>query len=159
VIDRDCTLRDSTAADREFLQTVYAESRAHELAAVDWTDDQKAEFCRQQFDAQDAHYREHYPDCRFLVVECGGEPVGRLYVDRRPDEIRVVDIALRIAARGRGLGGRLMREVMDEAAAAELPVRIHVERTNPARRLYDRLGFVLEQEGEVYDRLVWKKSV
>lgn len=149
-----CTLRPATDADREFLERVYAESRDHELAAAPWTDEQKAAFCRQQFSVQDAHYREHYPACEFLVVELDGHPAGRLYVDRRSDEIRIVDLALLAAERGRGLGGRLMQDILDEGADAGLPVRIHVERTNPARRLYDRLGFETEQEGEVYDLLI-----
>ena len=38
-------------------------------------------------------------------------------------------------------------------------VRIHLESTNPARRLYDRLGFRLAEEGEVYDLLAWKISL
>ncbi len=130
--DRAHTLRDATSSDLEFLHTVYAESRAQELSAVDWSDVQKAEFCRQQFEAQDAHYRQHFPACSFLVVEIGDNRVGRLYIDRRPDEIRVVDIALLTSERGQGLGAALMREVLDEAAATDLPVRIHVERTNPA---------------------------
>ena len=153
------TLRPATPADREFLLRVYAESRADELAATDWDEEQKQAFCRSQFEAQDAYYRRHYPGCEFLVIERDGTPVGRLYRDRREDEIRVVDIALLGAARGRGIGGRLMQDILDEAAAAGIMVRIHVERTNPARRLYDRLGFRLAEEGEVYDLLAWKISL
>jgi ribosomal protein S18 acetylase RimI-like enzyme len=149
------TLRPATPADRPFLERVYAESRAEELSAVDWSDDEKAAFCRGQFETQDAHYREYYPRCEFLVIERDGAPVGRLYRDRRADEIRVVDIALLASARGGGIGGRVMRGILDEAAAAGLPVRIHVERTNPARRLYDRLGFQVVEVGEVYDLLAW----
>lgn len=147
-------LRPAAAADRPFLERVYAESRAEELRAAPWSEAQKAGFLRDQFAIQDAFYREHYPDCEFLVVERDGRPVGRLYRDRRHDEIRIVDLALLAAERGRGLGGRLLQAILDEAAAAGLPVRIHVERTNPARRLYDRLGFAVESEGEVYDLLI-----
>ena len=153
------TLRPASPADRAFLLQVYAESRAAELAATDWTLEQMESFCRTQFDAQDTYYRQHYPDCEFLVVERNGEPIGRLYRDRRRDEIRVVDIALLARERGRGVGGKLMQNVLDEAAASGLKVRIHVEKTNPARHLYDRLGFQVEEEGEVYDLLAWTKPV
>ena len=153
------TLRPATPADRGFLLRVYAESRAGELAATDWTDEEKTAFCRSQFEAQDAHYRRHYPECEFLVVENNGTPIGRLYRDRRDDEIRVVDIALLTAARGQGIGGRLMQNILDEAAQAGLMVRIHVERSNPARRLYDRLGFRLEEQGEVYNLLSWRSPL
>ncbi|MBC8424807.1 GNAT family N-acetyltransferase [bacterium] len=152
------TLRPATPDDRSFLERVYAESRAAELEATGWPDDEKDAFCRGQFAAQDSHYRTYYPDCEYLVVERDGEPVGRLYRERRADEIRIVDIALLADARGHGLGGRLMRRILDEAAAADLMVRIHVERTNPARRLYDRLGFELVEEGDVYDLLAWSAA-
>jgi ribosomal protein S18 acetylase RimI-like enzyme len=153
------TLRPATPADRPFLLRVYADSRADELAATAWSPEEKEAFCRSQFEAQDAHYREFYPSCEYLVVERAGEPIGRLYRDRRGHEIRVVDIALLATERGRGVGGKLMRDVLDEAATLDVMVRIHVEKTNPARRLYDRLGFLIEEEGEVYDLLVWTKPV
>lgn len=152
------TLRPATDADRGFLRQVYADSRADELAPTGWTDDEKAAFCLRQFETQDRHYRMHYPTCEFLLVERDGHPIGRLYRDRRADEIRVVDIALLANARGQGVGERLMREILAEAGAAGLPVRIHVERHNPARRLYDRLGFQLFEPGEVYDLLIWNNS-
>jgi ribosomal protein S18 acetylase RimI-like enzyme len=148
-------LRPATAGDRDFLLRVYAESRAEELAATGWSAEEKRAFLEGQFAAQDSHYRRHFPACEYLVVELEGRPIGRLYRDRRHDEIRVVDIALLAAERGRGFGGRLMREVLDEAAREGVVVRIHVERSNPARRLYDRLGFRVEEEGEVYDLLLW----
>ena len=152
----DCiSLRPAGPDDQEFLLRVYGETRADELAAAGWSGAEQEAFCRDQFAAQDRHYREHFPGCEFLVIERDGRPVGRLYRDRRADEIRVVDIALLAGERGKGLGGRIMGDILDEARGLGLEVRIHVERTNPARRLYDRLGFTLVEEGEVYDLLVW----
>ena len=149
-------LRPATPADEPFLRRVYAESRAAELAPTGWTEAQKAAFCDSQFAAQDAHYRRAYPGCEFLVVERDGAPIGRLYRQRRADEIRIVDLALLEAERGQGVGGRLLRAVLEEAGAAGLPVRLHVERNNPARRLYVRLGFQVEEQGAIYDLLCWQ---
>lgn len=149
------TLRPAGPDDRDFLLRVYTEFRTDELAATGWPDAEKDAFCLAQFTAQDRHYREHFPACEFLVVEHDGVPVGRLYRDLRRDEIRLVDIALLAAARGHGLGGRLLEDILTEARERGLEVRIHVERTNPARRLYDRLGFRLVETGEVYDFLAW----
>jgi len=141
--------------DRSFLREVYASTRAHEMAVVPWTDAQKEEFLASQFDAQDRHYREHFPDCAFDVLWVGDERIGRLYVDRREDELRVVDIALLPAWRGRGLGRVLMQEVLDEAGRSGLPVRIHVERGNPAMHLYTRLGFHSIGGTPIYDLMEW----
>lgn len=153
--DAEITLRPATPADLPFLKQVYASSRTAELAATAWTEAEKQIFCDEQFKAQDLHYRQHCPGCEYLVIERSGQPIGRLYRDKRPDEIRVVDIALLPAEQGRGVGGRIMQEILDEAGAAGLHVRIHVERSNPARRLYERLGFKLVDSGEVYDLLSW----
>jgi ribosomal protein S18 acetylase RimI-like enzyme len=148
-------LRPATPADAEFLYRVYANTRYEELAPVGWPPEQVEAFLRMQFRAQDTHYRRFFPATAFDVVECGGEPVGRLYVDRRPDEIRVVDIALLPEHRSRGLGTRLMAPLLAEAGAAGLPVRIHVEVNNPAKAWYARLGFVTTGGTDVYDLMEW----
>lgn len=149
------TFRPASSADRPFIEALYAESRQQELEATGWTAPEKADFCRSQFEAQAAHYRAQFPECEYLVIENDGVPIGRLYKDRRPDEIRVVDITLLESERGHGIGGGIMQSVLDEAASNGIMVRIHVEKSNPARRLYDRLGFKIVAEGEVYDLLAW----
>jgi ribosomal protein S18 acetylase RimI-like enzyme len=140
------TLRPATDADRDFLFDVYASTRTEELAPVPWSDDEKDAFLRQQAEAQDAHYRGTYTDTTYSVILTGGEPAGRLYVARWEDEIRIVDIALLPEHRGNGLGTALLQELIEESEAAGKPLSIHVEQNNPARPLYDRLGF--EEAGE-----------
>src|SRR5215471_16968173 len=134
-------LRAASSEDEPFLHAVYASTRADELALVDWDDAQKAAFVDMQFTAQHRHYHEHYADATFDVVLCDGEPAGRLYVARWPAEIRIIDIALLPAYRNRGIGARLLEQLMAEAADAGKRVSIHVEHFNPALRLYTRLGF------------------
>jgi ribosomal protein S18 acetylase RimI-like enzyme len=56
------------------------------------------------------------------------------------------------------VGEALLREVLGEAAGCGLPVRIHVERGNPARRLYARLGFVPLAERGIYHELEWSPA-
>ncbi|MEK7952931.1 GNAT family N-acetyltransferase [Luteolibacter soli] len=148
-------LRPVTDGDRDFLADVYASTRAEELEATGWTDAEKAGFCRMQFDAQDAHYRQHYPGARFEVIESAGVAVGRLYVDRWPREIRIMDITLLPGHRGKGIGTRLLEELQQEAAASGKLLSIHVERMNPALKLYDRLGFQLIEDKGVYLLLGW----
>lgn len=81
------------------------------------------------------------------MIEVDAEPAGRLYVSRWPDRIHIVDIALLPEFRGRGVGTQLIRELFEEADASGRAVGIFVEANNPARALYDRLGF--EQVGEL----------
>lgn len=134
-------LRSAGPGDEALLFEVYAATRKAELDLTDWDAAQREAFCRQQFLAQDRWYHEQYAGASFDVVLVGGVPVGRLYVDRWPAEIRIVDIALLPASCGRGIGGAVLADVLAEADAAGLATSVHVERFNPARRLYERLGF------------------
>jgi ribosomal protein S18 acetylase RimI-like enzyme len=133
-------VRPATGADEEFLRRTYAAARADEVAAFGWPEAQVTLFLAQQFDAQRAHYRAAYPGAVDCVVEAAGEPVGRLYVDRGAEVLHVLDLALLAERRSRGIGTFLLRELQADAAAAGLPLRLSVERTNRARALYDRLG-------------------
>jgi len=149
------TLRPIEDSDSEFLYRLYASTRESELAQVDWEAPEKERFLRQQFNAQHTYYQQQFPDARFDVVLEEGEPVGRLYIDRREDEFRLIDIALVPERRGAGLGGALMGDLLSTAAEADLPVQIHVERFNPALRLYERLGFEKVEDQGVYWLMKW----
>jgi ribosomal protein S18 acetylase RimI-like enzyme len=143
-------LRPVAAGDRAFLLDVYASVREPELAHVPWDDAVKRAFVEQQFAAQDEHYREHYPGATLDIIEVDGEPAGRLYVHRGERDIRIMDIALAPSFRGRGIGTALLEPLIAEAQASECRLSIHVEADNPARRLYERLGFVQVGEHGVY---------
>ena len=149
------TLRPITGDDLALLAQIYASTRAEELAQTDWTDEQKAAFLRQQFEAQHQYYQDNYPGAQFQMVEEAGTPIGRLYVDRWEDQIRIMDVALLPAYRGRGLGTQLLEQILAEGRQLKLPVTIHVERFNPALRLYERLGFRVEEDKGVYLFLKW----
>jgi GNAT superfamily N-acetyltransferase len=142
--------------DLAFLARVYSSTRTEELAVVDWPQAQIDAFLQQQFDAQHAWYQEHYVGASFEVVLVDGEPAGRLYVARWKEELRLVDVALLPEYRRRGIGRALVEDVMDEARGVGKAVRIHVERWNPALRLYERLGFKLAEDRGVYLFLEWR---
>lgn len=152
---RGLVLRRERAADFPFLADLYASTRAEELAPLPWSAEEKRVFLEQQFRAQHAHYLRHYPDADWLVVERDGVPVGRLYLERWPSEIRIIDIALVPEARGDGLGRALLEDVQELAARDGLGVGIHVEYNNRAMRLYLRLGFSKREDKGVYHLLRW----
>jgi ribosomal protein S18 acetylase RimI-like enzyme len=143
-------LRPVEPTDDEFLYRVYAGTRTEELAPVPWDETQKQAFLRSQFDAQSRWYREHYARATYELILIDGEPAGRLYVHRGETEIRIVDIALLPEHRGNGVGTSLLNEVLAEAEASGRRVTIHVERFNPALRLYERLGFAVAEDKGTY---------
>jgi ribosomal protein S18 acetylase RimI-like enzyme len=148
-------LRPTAPADEGFLYEVYASTRAEELACVPWDEQQKADFLRMQFAAQHRQYHETYPDAAFDILLVDGQPAGRLYVDRGSDELRIIDIALFPPFRNRGIGRHVIEGLQAEATRRNTPLRIHVERFNPALRLYWRLGFREVADRGVYLFLEW----
>ena len=85
----------------------------------------------------------------------GGEDIGRLYIERWPTQHRIIDIAFLPPHRGKGLGEALLRDLMDEAAAAGKACRSMSRNSIPAMRLYRRLGFATEEDKGVYDLMRW----
>jgi len=141
--------------DEAFLYEVYTSTRLDELAVVDWDEAHTAALLHQQFTAQHQFYQERYTQTDFLIILRDAVPVGRLYVARWQDEIRIVDIALLPPYRNTGIGTAILRGILAEAAVAHQPVRIHVEKFNPALRLYERLGFAPIEDKGVYLFMEW----
>jgi ribosomal protein S18 acetylase RimI-like enzyme len=150
------SLRPERPEDDEFLIALYAETRAAELAVTGWSESQKQAFLTSQFQLQRTHYRRYYAGAQFDVIQDQGRTVGRLYVHRGAEEIRVMDIALIPEYRNRGLGGELMQRLIAEAAATSRRISLHVEEENPAHRLYTRLGFREVERNGPYALMEWR---
>jgi ribosomal protein S18 acetylase RimI-like enzyme len=131
-------------ADGEFLLSVYAATRRPELSVLGWSEEQVDAFIQTQYDAQTRHYRNVHPRASHSVVTVAGEPAGRLIVERSDEEIRIVDIALLPQFRRAGVGGELVRRLLEEADAGGLPVRCHVVQDNDARVFWERMGLAAQ---------------
>lgn len=141
-------LRDVTPDDETFLREVYACTREAELAITPWNLEQREAFLRFQFDAQHAHYHEQYPEARYQIILKHGEPVGRLYVLRDPDQIKILDITVLPRYRNAGVASSLLRDLVAEADAAGKPLMVWIEQTNPSQSLFKDLGFAkIEDDG------------
>ena len=149
------TRRPIEPGDEAFLPRLYASTRAAEMALVPWSEVEKVAFLQQQFRAQHTYYRAQFPGACYDLLLIAGEPAGRLYVDRRPEEFCILDIALLPEYRGWGIGTALLQEIMEEATVEGKPIRLHVEPMNPARRLYTRLGFTQICENGPYIQMEW----
>ncbi|HSP63262.1 MAG TPA: GNAT family N-acetyltransferase, partial [Pyrinomonadaceae bacterium] len=107
-------LREARPDDRSFLLEVYATTRVAELSLVPWDDAQKQAFVEMQFQAQDSYYREKFSQAEYQVILRDDEPVGRIYVLREQKEIHILDITLLPQHRHQGIGGSLIKELLDE---------------------------------------------
>ena len=151
------TYRAIEPADDDFLLRVYASTRAEELALVPWDDAQREAFLKMQFAAQHHHYRERYPDAAYQIIFLNQHAIGRLYVARLDEELRIIDITILPEHRGGGVGTSIIKGLLDEAAAAGKAVRIYVESFNPSLRLFERLGFTKVDEHGVNFLTEWKR--
>lgn len=142
--------------DRAFMLALYGSSRADEIAAWGWTEEQRAVFIDMQYSARCRHYDSVYPCRDDSIILLDGEAAGLLSINRDETALNLVDIALLPEHHGRGVGTRLLRELQQEATESGKPLRLHVLAENAAAvRLYQRLEFA-EIEGGVYRLLEWR---
>lgn len=153
---RGFAVRPRAPADTDFLRELYISFRWSELEAAGWPDATRHAFLADQFRLQDHHYTTHYTTTAFLIITRDGAPAGRLYIDRGgAREIRLVDIILMATFIGQGIGSVIIRALLDEATRTGCFVGLHVESDNPARRLYQRLGFVDRRMEGPYYYMTW----
>jgi ribosomal protein S18 acetylase RimI-like enzyme len=151
------TARPMTDDDLPFVAALYRSVRAAEMAMTGWAEEMQAAFLDQQHRAQHHHYRTHYPDAAWLILERDGEPVGRLYIDEAPSDLHLIDISLVEACRGAGIGRAIMSDLIERAGEeAGKSMSLFVEPNNPARRLYLSLGFVDEGNAGAYEAMRWR---
>jgi ribosomal protein S18 acetylase RimI-like enzyme len=150
-------LRPVVAEDEEFLVSVYANTRAEELAQVPWSDEQKAAFVKWQFDLQRKEYEANYPHIEYDVILFDERPAGRIWISRDEGHIRLLDIAILDEFQNRGIGTVLLRGLIEEAISSNKKLRHMVFVLNEdAKRFYERLGFVVFEEVGAYLHMEWR---
>ena len=149
-INYTITIRPARDDERPFLYRVYASTRQAEVAQTGWSAVEQEAFLMQQFEFQDQHYRRYDPPPLFGIIEADGQPIGRWYNQTTEQTHQLMDIALLPEWRGQGIGGKLIRDLVDRADREGRAISLYVERFNPAYRLYVRLGFREIEENGVY---------
>jgi len=137
-------LRPATLADREFLRSLHHACYRRWVEPI-WGWDEVD---------QDRRFDETFTVAGRSIVELAGDPIGTLKTSRQGQWLVVDDIEVNPGHQGRGIGTRLLRGIVAEADRAHVAVRLRVLHMNPARRLYDRLGFVVEGETTTHAMMV-----
>lgn len=150
-------LRPAGTDDLPFLFTVYASSRADELALLDWTAEQKVQFLEMQFKAQLGDYGHRFPNASHDIILFERYPAGRLYVAHNEQEIRLLDITLLPDYRNKGIGSTVLNKLINKAQQQQKPLSHTVIKFNQAAiRLYQRLGFVIQGEASHHWLMTWR---
>lgn len=148
---RNLGSRAATEDDQPFLKELFASTRPQELAFFGANEDQKRAFVSMQFSL----LARSYPKAEHKIILAVDEPIGRTIIDRKSDELRLVDIALLPGFRNRGIGALLVQQLLDEGRERQLPIRLQVFKYGDAVRFYERLGFRLVEEDGSYLRMEW----
>jgi ribosomal protein S18 acetylase RimI-like enzyme len=149
------SIRPATQDDDAFLMELFASTRP-EFSLLNLPESQMQALMSMQFNAQRQQYNAAYPQVQSSIVLQGEDRVGRILVDRAEQEITLVDIALLPEYRNDGIGSKLLRDLLAEASAAKIPVRLHVFQTNPALRLYERLGFTRVNDQSAHVEMIFQ---
>lgn len=136
--------------DEPFLFSLYCSVRADELSQWPMAEEQKLAFLHMQYTMQKQQYDVHYSNSDYYIIYHDEQQIGRLIVDRGAEAWRIVDISLLSSHQNLGFGSQLIQELLLEAKQHNKAVSLSVLRTNPAARLYERLGFRKQAEDEVY---------
>ena len=133
-------LRPVTPEDDPVLFEIFCSAHEHKFAPLELPEDQLEQLLKIQFEGQRRDFLQRYPGGRFDLVVKSGEVIGQWFVCQQPDGFLVIDITF-LPCHRTGIATRLVRGFLREARDAGKPVRAHVEATNPARRLWLRMGF------------------
>jgi ribosomal protein S18 acetylase RimI-like enzyme len=102
-------------------------------------------------------FADQWPDLR-LAIDVDGVLGGFLDLDESPERIRVENLELAPAHQGRGIGTAILVSVQQRAALHNQPVGLQVLKVNPARRLYERLGFQQTGETKTHYQMAWEST-
>ena len=149
-IGASVSLRPATEADEDFLHQLFASTRMDEFKFLLADETQLETLVRMQFNLQRQQYDAGYPEADHKIILRNGQPIGRLFVDESDEEFTLVDVALLAEHRNSGLGTYLIQRLLRRATNKGKRVRLHVLKSNPAQRLYERLGFSRVSEDGMY---------
>jgi ribosomal protein S18 acetylase RimI-like enzyme len=147
------TRRAATEQDDAFLYELFKAVRLPDFANVPIAPEQLDALMRMQYAGQKLSYASQYPGGHDLVL-LHGNPVGRIWVYRAPQQHQIVDISLLPEYRNRGIGGGLVTEATGTAREAGVMLCCSVALTNPGSlRFHHRLGFRIVSQDEMYYEL------
>lgn len=146
--------RPATENDEPFIRRLITETLFYELAAWAWPEPMREQLLEIQYRVKRQGIAASYAAAEVSVIEADAAPVGWIVVASSDADLHIVEIAVLPESRGKGIGAAALRGVMEEADRRSVPVRLTVNKGNPAVRLYERLGFRRTGGSEIQDFMV-----
>src|SRR5262245_6458761 len=140
-------LRRATVADTKFLWDVFRVSMEDYITQTrgEWNEQREESQFRDQLDLSAAQ-----------VILTKNLEVGFIMVPIKDNARWIHTICIVPEYQNRGIGTEVVRSVIAEAETQNIPLYLSVLKVNPARRLYERLGFVVIEETEHHFRMKFR---
>jgi len=135
------TLRQATNNDYDFLYTLN-KTTLKDFVFQTWG--------RWEEEWQSARFRANFDTSDYQIIVVDGNDVGEIILVEREADLHIASIEILPEYQGQGIGTAIIKDILARAARAGLPVRLQVLKVNPARRLYERLGFAVIGETEIH---------
>ena len=151
------TVRPVRQDDEPYLRELRAESDSERLL-LDYViveEALKKRLLEHQFDARQSYFREADWDKKECLIEMELQPVGSFVVMQDSGEIRLADIVIQKSHRGLGIGFAIIQSIQQESVRSNRPLRLHVEKNNPALEWYGNIGFRVLEDQETHFFLEW----
>ncbi len=143
-------LRPINNDDYNFLYKIYCSTRIDEMMIAQWPEYEREEFLRSQFQLQHTQYLSNNKNATFNIILLDDVLVGRIYMDRKETEIRIIDIALLKEFRNKGIGTKILNDIIEESEKSKTPISLYVDNNSLAKNWYERHGFSQEGDTGVY---------
>lgn len=98
--------------------------------------------------AHAAGLRQRWDVAQVRMITLDGADIGWLQSMTRDDALFLGQLFVEAGFQRRGIGTQVMHRLIDEAARSGQAVTLGVVKTNPALRLYQRLGFRITHDDD-----------
>ena len=102
---------------------------------------------------QQSHFKEHFQPDANQIIMLNGHDIGRVEVDYKEDRAHIGNIQILPEHQSKGIGSVVILKIIRHAQRQERFVTLQVLKVNPARRCYERLGFVVEGEDDAHFKM------
>ncbi len=130
------TLRQATEADYAFIYQLHR-ATMKDYVAQTWGWDEVV---------QEVMFKDRFDPGRSCIIVVDGRDVGILSMERRIDTLFVANLQILPEEQGHGLGTAIIKAILAQAYDEGISVSLQVLKVNPARHLYEGLGFVVSGE-------------
>ena len=151
-------LRPLQPGEENYWREVFFDSVRSHFAVLELPDEQLNALLEQQFQAQNADYRANYPQASNEIILFREVPAGRVIYTTEHRRLNIIDMTVSSRFRGRGIGTEILNWFIEQSRASGLPIRFCVEKSNPAQRLYERLGFKVKADIVSHFEMEWRDA-